>query len=125
MFTCHQLNKYEYKIYENKNQTLLMLSGYEGYYQILTEAFQTLGFSVRFEDRFRPNYWDTYVNTVNEDTLQKIHCLLKIFKNHVFIEDALDQTFALDHHSQVGGGRSEIGELVYNSKPYKNPFTPT
>lgn len=114
-----QLTNFEVK-YGRSGDLILLLSGGRKYYEILSDAFNSHFFSRVFEDRNNRFDWGTYVKGVNEPERQNIERLLRRFQQAVCIDDALKQTFALSYHFRPAyeGGRTEIGDLVYKSKPY-------
>lgn len=123
MVDCCQLHDFRMRHYPS--QTLILMRGecLQRYYEIIREAFPNCSFSKLFEDKFRPDYWCTYARNLDNEGIEDVKCLLELFTNTVFIDDALSQTFALDYHMQPGEGRTEIGQLVYQSKPYNRPVT--
>ncbi|GIL12682.1 MAG: hypothetical protein BroJett038_14020 [Chloroflexota bacterium] len=100
---------------------VVLVSGTKRYYAILRHAFSEYHFSRAFDDNRNRYDWGTYIYDIDEENRQRDIDLLELFKNTVFIDDALNQTFALSYHSQStfqGIGRTETGELVYQAKPY-------
>jgi predicted amidophosphoribosyltransferase len=101
---------------------LLMVAGPTQYKAILSRALPGLYFSRVFPDRFGQYDWGTYIrgaDAAQEGTLRELCCL---FQQAVFIDDDLDECFALTFHTQmsVAGGyeRTAIGQLVREAKPY-------
>lgn len=108
----------EFSIQHQLHQMLISIDGARNYYHILRGAFKEYFFSAAFADRYRPGYWGTFVHNISEENRKDIIRLLDVFKKAVFIEDALTQTFALDHHWKPGysRGRTDIGQLFYKAK---------
>lgn len=108
-------------------QILIMIQGSTSYYDVLQSAFgyngyhkQKYGFSTLFEDRFgRPNYWGTFLWGITPEDTKLVENLLTELKTAVFIEQLLEQTFALDYHF-TNSGRSTVGELLFQAKYKQN-----
>jgi len=101
----------------------VMVSGERLYYQNLRLAFPQYRFSRAFDDQYGRFDWGTYINGIDESARLEVHKVLELFKATVYLDDALDQTFALDYHMRSsfhGGGRTEIGELVYGAKYHRD-----
>lgn len=121
-----QLSRYETQDAGNNN-ILVLVSGNWVYYRILTDAFQEYRFSRGFEDRRVRYDWGTYIYNIGPEDRNRVQKLLDLFTGVVCIQDSLNQSFALSYHMQYVGGqlvRTEIGELVYNAKPYNRSPTP-
>ena len=117
-----RLERYEIKTASN-DQLLVLVNGNRIYKQILSRAFPQQ-FVVRdFPDRFGRFEWGTYAQNVSEAIKPLIDTELELLHNHLFIQDDLTETFALDYHteSSPNGGfrRTAVGELVYAAKPYR------
>lgn len=124
-FNCHQIEHFATS--PRRTQLFITIRGDDAYYPVLQDAFRQFRFTNVFPDRLRQEYWAFYVHNIGTEEAQPLIKLLQLLKEVVFIEDALDQTFALDYHWLPGydAGRTEIGTLVHHSKPYKNPVNET
>lgn len=111
--------------YPEKQQTLVRFYGPRKYYVIFKQVIPN-NFSKLFEERTGYD-WGTYIHSVNsEDEHNTIIAFLDFLSKVVLIDDELDQCFALDYHHipyTAGGGKSLLGELVRNAKPYNMPVT--
>lgn len=119
-----QLADFEIRNAANGN-IVILVSGSRKYYHILRQAFRQFRPSSAFNDRFNRYDWGFYLNNVDAIHQEKLKRLLIRFQGAVCIDDAAEQTFALSYHMKPfyeGGGQTEIGKLVYDSKPYKRPF---
>lgn len=107
-----------------QGNTGILFSNSRKYYDILRDAFINCRFGPLWSDQRGMFDWGVHLNGANEEERQAVISLLELFRRTVCIDDALDQTFALDMHSYPsaeGGGRTPIGELVYQAKPYNRP----
>jgi len=123
----YQLTRFELKDAGNNNAVVLV-TGSLRYKAILQRAFNQHYFSRTFEDRFGRYEWGTYIYNIDISERARVEALLKMFQQVVCIEDDLTETFALDYHTQMnptgGYARTDLGALVYRSKPYRGDFTP-
>lgn len=113
-----------------EGRLLVLIRGTPNYKPILAYAFPNLRMSRSFEDKFSRYEWGTYIDTrVADDSIYtQIERLLNLLCTHIYIQDDLTETFALDYHTKLssnGYSRTEIGELVYQAKPYNRPQNPT
>lgn len=113
-----------------EGRLLVLIRGTPNYKPILAHAFPNLRMSHPFEDKYSRYEWGTYIDTriADESIYTQIEMLLNLLRTHVYIQDDLTETFALDYHTQLSLGgypRTEIGELVYQAKPYNRPQNST
>ena len=102
--------------------TVVLVSKHKTYLELLIDAFPNMSFSPIWPDVYNKYDWGVFVNKIRDDERESISQLLELFKNVVCITDVLSQTFALSYHMNpdyYDGGRSDIGELVYQAK-YKS-----
>jgi predicted amidophosphoribosyltransferase len=120
MVDVTQLRGYTFKDYADKGQTLLLMEGedVDHYYTIIQRVMKPCRFSRLFPDQYRSNSWGTYIYNLDSEKREKLDTFLRLLRTSVYIADNLDQTFALDYHYLMGRSRTNIGELVYKSKPY-------
>jgi len=108
-----------------EGQILVLVAGNQTYKSILSRALPTLFMSRTFDDRYGRFEWGTYIHNADDNTRAQVEKLLKLFQKHIYIQDDLTETFALDYHTEMNPSgsysRTEIGELVYRSKPYHRP----
>jgi hypothetical protein len=118
---------YEYKMWlSSTGNTGILISNSEKYYEILRDAFQEYRFGPMWPDQRDVYEYGFHINRIGEEDRSKVIKLLTLFKKHIYIHDVLNQTFALDMHripNNEGGGRTEVGELVYHAKPYRRAVT--
>lgn len=123
----YQLTRFELKDAGNNNAVVLV-TGSLRYKAILQRAFNQYYFSRTFEDRFGRYEWGTYIYNIDISERARVEALLRMLQEVVCIEDDLTETFALGYHKQmnpIGGyARTDLGDLVYRSKPYRGNFTP-
>jgi hypothetical protein len=123
----YQLTRFEMKD-AGDNKVVVLVTGSLRYKAILQRAFNQYYFSRTFEDRFGRYEWGTYIYDTDSSERAQVETLLKMFREVVYIEDDLTEAFALDYHTQMAptGGyvRTDLGNLVYRSKPYRGDFTP-
>jgi hypothetical protein len=90
--------------------------------RVLARAFPALYFSRTFDDRYGQFVWGTYIRGAGEADEDSIAEFCRLLQAAVFIDDDLDESFALAFHTQTSttGGyeRTDIGRLVYEAKPY-------
>lgn len=114
-----QLKNFEVKVAPS-GDTLILISGTRRYYDILRLTFPDYSFQTLFPARYGHRYdWGTYVKGIGGREQENICALLELLTETIYIEDALEQSFALSLHFKPfyeGKGRSEIGELVYQAK---------
>ncbi|OAB62769.1 hypothetical protein AY599_12420 [Leptolyngbya valderiana BDU 20041] len=100
----------------------LLIKGDITYKHILQRAFPDLFFSTTFQDRHSIYNWGTYIKGL-EDGPSEIAQFCHFLHNVIYLDDNIDECFALDVHTIVNpGGRSprtETGQLVYDAKPYE------
>lgn len=114
MVNHFQLGDFEISRHHAGN-TIVLFSGAEVYYDLLTQAFYEYRFGPIFEARRREYEWGFFINAISEDERVLVANLLGTFQSSVYIDNALEQTFALDYHFALDE-RSEVGELVYRAK---------
>lgn len=97
-----------------------MFRGSPKYYDLIKES---IGYFVtrRFEEQYNSHDWAFYVNVSTEQSTMELMLLLRYLQRVVFIDDALDYSFALDYYkvpySEGGSGEdSAAGELIYDVK---------
>lgn len=120
MVECFQLNDYKHWSSPSGNMGVL-ISNSEKYYGILRDAFRWHRFSPIWPDQWNKYEYGFFINEIDKDQRDKVIELLDLLTEAICIDDALSQTFALAMHSipnNEGGGRTTIGELIYQSKPY-------
>lgn len=116
-----QLSDYKISAY-GPQQTLILVRGSQHYKSLLMAALEGKTMSRIFPDNKNEYEWGAFIHsTVSSDRLA-VKSFLNLMKVHIFIKDDLDQCFAIGHHSS-GGGKTEVGSLVYDSKPYSKPAT--
>jgi predicted amidophosphoribosyltransferase len=116
-----------YELQSRDGDTVLILvRGERLYYSVIQRAFPKSRLSRIFDDRFGRYEWGTFVSNVNQETEQSLGTLLESFRHHIYIDDpTLTETFALDFHMRSASlSRTQIGQLVYQSKPYSKSATP-
>lgn len=124
----YQLGSFRMTRNPSSGDLMLLVRGPTLYKAVLSRAFSLLTFSRTFEDRFGSFDWGTYIRGASpaEDVALADFC--KLLQSAVFIADDLDESFALLLHTQtsLAGGfeRSEIGNLVYEAKPYDRTSHP-
>lgn len=114
----YRLGKFDVKEGVN-GDTLILWSGKSRYHHLLRTALPEYRFSTLFPDRAKNYDWGIYAKGVSEEQRQKLRTLLALFQRVVHIEDALEQSFALDtQYHNVGNGleRTTIGKLVFQIK---------
>lgn len=108
---------------------LVLVRGSRAYKAILSRAFPSHFMSRTFEDRYGRYEWGTYIFDVQTMKEQEIRNLLELLKSHLYIDDDLTETFALDFHTALDASgrypRTQIGELVYQAKPYNRRASET
>jgi predicted amidophosphoribosyltransferase len=112
-----QLSSFDIRV--SGENTVVLVSGPGKYYDIIRDAFPEYRFSRRWSDNYGKFKWGTYVYEIRESDRQKIKALLELCQNTICINDVLKQSFSLSYHgrpSYAGGGRTEIGELLYQAK---------
>lgn len=123
----YQLTRFEMKD-AGDNNVVVLVTGPLRYKAILQRAFNQYYFSRTFEDRFGRYEWGTYIYDIGPSERSQVETLLRMFRESVCIEDDLTETFALDYHTQMaptgGYGRTDLGSLVYQAKPYRGSLTP-
>lgn len=121
----HYITRYEVRD-AGQGNVLVLVSGHSDYYGILSTAFNQYKFSKDFSDRNGRYDWGTYIYKIDDNNLKKLHILLDLLSRSIYLKDRLSQSFALDHQMRPyyeSGGRTDIGELVHLSKPYKKSVT--
>jgi competence protein ComFC len=114
-----QIIDYAMQIHPNGN-TRLFISGETAYHKILRDAFPSYHFGPTWEAWDSRYDWGAFINDIGEVERSNVSRLLELMKKVVCIDDALNQTFALDYHMQYQG-RTELGELVYKAKYLDSP----
>jgi hypothetical protein len=101
-----------------------MIRGSTIYRSILSSAFFYLYFSRIFEDRTGEYDWGVYIKNADDEDAEWIAnlCNYLIVNEILFIDDNLDECFALSFHTiplnDGGYERTFIGQLVRDAKPY-------
>lgn len=116
-----QISRFRIRL-DGDSQLLIMVSGERAYYRILRDAYYQNSFSRLFDDQYKNYDWGAFAYNIDSATKIATENLLNLFTQVVCIDDALSQTFALSYHSRPfyeGGGRTPLGQLVYEAKPYK------
>lgn len=125
---CSTLTNYEIQEASN-NQILVLVKGDHVYQSILKRALTNHFVSSVFKDKKRRFDWGTYIHNVDDATHQQIESLMKLFQQHIFIQDDLTETFALDYHKKISPKENhpntDMGKLVHQAKPYNRPPTKT
>ena len=128
LMDCFTLTKFEIQPATDK-QVLMLAVGSQVYKTILARALPRHFMSRTFEDRRGRYEWGTYIHDVDDDARLQVENLLQLFKDYIYIEDDLTETFALDYHTAMSPTgsypRTAIGELVYRAKPYNRPVRPS
>ncbi len=112
-----QLSNYEIQL-KNNNQILVLVERHRKYYAVLRYAFPKNRFSRQFDDIKARFDWGTYIDEPVDR--EQLKTLIDMMKKVVCIDDALEMTFALDYHSVREAGRTQMGQQVYEAKPYSN-----
>lgn len=114
----------DYKVtYEaNSEQYLILITGHEKYYDIICDAFPS-GCSDIFRDYKKAYDWGVYLKSSDENLIDDIKNLLNMLTYAVYIDDGLNQSFALDFYykpywNDPDGGQTLAGNLVHKSKYY-------
>ena len=123
-----QLGMFQLTRNPQTSDLLLMVTGPTRYKSVLNQAFPALSFSRSFPDRFGHFDWGTYVKQSNPPLEAELRAFCLLLQQTIFIEDDLDECFALSFHTQtsVSGGyeRSRFGQLVREAKPYDRGGSP-
>jgi predicted amidophosphoribosyltransferase len=116
-----RLSNYHIQVSNNGN-TVILVSGSKLYYDLLADAFPDFRFSPAWPDQFNRYDWGFYINNIGDSERAQVRLLLELFQTTVCIDDRVPPTFALDYHylPSYNAGRTEIGELVYQSKYQRN-----
>ncbi len=108
---------------KNNGDTLVVrIKGARRYLELLRDilrANHTVNISPIWPDQYNDYDFGLFINHANEQLASQISTILSLFEQYLFLDDNLAQTFALDYHMQYQGGRTKIGELVYQAK-YQN-----
>lgn len=112
----------DFEVSYKKKQACVLITGDELYYGILCNAFPNRSSSL-FPDVRQRFDWGVYIDC-SENELDSINNLLKMFTYAVYIDDDLNQCFALDFYykpywTNPEGGQTYAGELVHKSKYYE------
>lgn len=117
----HKLKDYIVQTRERGNP-FIKVTGSRKFLEIVMEAFQECHYSPIWPDQFKSFDWGVYINDVGKSDLGMIEAFLRLLSQVVFIDDQLEQTYALDYHmQQFGSGRTDVGELVFLIK-YRNDY---
>lgn len=118
----HQLGRYRIDRNTQSGDLLILAEGARQYKRLLARAFPDLFFSRAFDDRYGDYAWGTYVKGATGDDETRLAALLALLARVFFLEDDLDECYALDLHTRSaadsGFERSEVGRLVRRAKPY-------
>jgi len=100
----------------------LFVSGTKQYKDILSRALTSLYFSQIFEDRDGEYDWGVYIKGADAQDVELIVDFCQLLQHVVFINDDLDENFALAFHTRKDSatGRPErtlMGQLVRDAKP--------
>ncbi len=118
----YQLANFNFERNPHSGDLLLLLEGPTLYKSILSRAFAPLYFSKTFEDRYGNYDWGSYIKRANDDDLEALTDFCTLLQNVVFIDDDLDESFALAFHTRTsasgGSERTPMGQLVREAKPY-------
>jgi hypothetical protein len=118
----YQLGTFRLKRNQVSGDLLLLVSGPTIYKPLLNRAFGNLYFSRTFEDRNGQFDWGTYIKGAEAAEEAALSEFCGLLQTAVFIDDDLDESFALGMHTQTSaaGGyeRTELGQLVYGAKSY-------
>lgn len=114
-----QLSDYEIRGY-GQNQLLVLIRGSQQYKSLLLSAIPSKTMSRTFPDNQNQYSWGAFIHNTKSSDEIIIRDFLELMKTTVFISDDLDQCFALSHHT-ASGVRTDIGQLLYESKPYNKP----
>jgi predicted amidophosphoribosyltransferase len=111
----------QYKTWVNpQGNTVLLVKGEAVYYNLVRSAFPGFHFSPRWPDQYSGFDWGVFINDFPQDKLQTLRDLLELFQTVICIDDALNQTFALDFHTLPFQGRTAVGQVVYEAKYQKD-----
>lgn len=114
-----RIEDYAVWVHQNGN-TVVLISGNRVFYEILRDSFPAFHFSPAWPDQFGRYDWGAYINNIGESERDAVRKLLDLLQTTVCIDDALNQTFALDYHMRPFQGRTEMAEIVYNAKYQQN-----
>ncbi len=115
-----QLVKFDVKA--SGNNAVVLVSGSRKYYDALRYAFPEYRFSRIWRDSKENFSWGTYLYNFNAKDQVRLNQVLRLFTETIYLDDALNQTFALSYHTfstSEGFKKNEVGELVYGAKPYR------
>jgi translation initiation factor 1 (eIF-1/SUI1) len=126
MSNHYQLQNYHIEFRPDKKQLLVLIAGWKGYYDVLTQSFPTQCKKI-FTSKKIGYDWGVFIDW-KEDDNSRIVTFLDMLLNVICINNSsLRQLFALGHHFHrafEGSGRTIIGEQIYQSKPYQTVLTP-
>lgn len=115
-----------FKVYTNAHgNTIVLIKGNNVFLKILAESFSKYRSSPVFPDQYQEYDYGMYINEIESDGRQNIKDFLAMLSNHVYLDDRLHCTFALDYHmcppyySDCIDSRTELGDCVYHAK-YNN-----
>jgi Phosphoribosyl transferase domain len=117
----YQLGKFNLDRNPSSGDLLLLVEGPTMYKSILSRAFTQWYFSRTFEDRSGEYNWGIYIKGCDNADAERLTKFCKLLQNVVFIDDDLDESFALAFHtktSATGYKRTQMGQLVRDAKPY-------
>jgi predicted amidophosphoribosyltransferase len=120
----YRLSKFELLESPDRLNIRLWGTGAQNYVNMLINAFPELHFDPAFADHYRVFDWGTLLPLQNNRSviIGQIRDLLQLFQEAIYIDDYLDQNFALDTYvdeSQIvsdGPVRSKLGEAIDRAK---------
>jgi phosphoribosylpyrophosphate synthetase len=115
-----QLLDYEIRNY-SQNQLLVLIRGSQQYKTLLGSVIPDKTMSRTFPDNQNQYDWGAFIHNTNASDQVIVAGFLELMKTVVFVADDLDQCFALSYHT-TSGKRTEIGQLINESKPYTKPM---
>ena len=115
MYRCGRM---EFDLVRKENGDLrLMARGSDRYQTSITWAFPSLKFGRPFADKYGRYDWGVFIKGAGASDETALNEFCTLLQHALFIEDELDEDFALSFHTQLspGGGyeRTQIGQLVY------------
>jgi predicted amidophosphoribosyltransferase len=120
----HMLSKFELIEGPELVQIKVWGDNAKHYINMLINTFPELNFNSAYSDHYKV-YPAGTILTLNEDrsVINQIRDLLELFRDTIFIDDYLDQTFALGHYkesSSLQPNLTPLGEIIEKTKVTQN-----
>jgi hypothetical protein len=98
MYRCGHI---EFDLVRKENGDLrLMVGGSDRYKTVITEAFPSLKFARPFPDKFGRYDWGIFIKAAGAPEEAALREFCTLLQDILFIEDDLDEEFALSFHRQ-------------------------